>query len=496
MKPAPPPALRGRTHPEPRVVEPTRGAEAPGEGTFRPSTSSVDRTTPVPGGVIDVDRIRAEFDFPDSGRIVTNNAASTQAPRVVLDLTREVLREYENVHRGQSRASRVTTWRFESAFDTIAQWINAPSRRNIAAYRNTTEAINAVMYSLMTEFRDGDNVVTTMLEHNSNYVPWYALANEILPKFGRRIECRLARFDPATGALDLEHLASLVDSRTKLVCCTGASNFFGTKPPLSAIRSIADASGYPQPNGEHRSLMLVDGAQLLPSTYVDVQATDVDYLAFSFHKLLAPFGVGVLYGKEDLLRQALPFLYGGDMIAEGQVSPEHVGYNDLPWKFAAGTPNIIGVIQSAQTLRFTLDLAADPGERPYFRTERPIPAAIVQRSMDRIGHHTNSLAVRAIGQLSSIPGITIYGPPIGVPRSPLAAFNIAGWNPLDLASELDILGVEARAGCHCATLAHHSLGLDPPASCRLSFAVYNSTDDVDRATAAVHQVTRSGPDAR
>ncbi len=439
---------------------------------------------------LDIDWIRSQFDFVSAGRIVTNNAASTQPPRAVLDLTREVLREYENVHRGQSQASQATTMRFERAYDTMAAWINAPNRRTIVTCRNTTEAINAAMYSLMTEFRDGDNVVTTMLEHNSNYVPWYALANEILPRFGRRIECRLARFDPATGALDLDHLVSLVDERTKLVCSTGASNFFGTKPPLDVVRAIADASGYVQPTGERRSLLLVDAAQLVPSTYVDVQALDVDYLSFSFHKLLAPYGVGVLYGKEHLLEHSLPFLYGGDMIAEGRVSPDHVGYNDLPWKYAAGTPNIVGVIQSAQTLRLMLDMTTDPGEVPYFRSERPIPTHVVRRSMERIGRHTQALTVRAMEELSAVPGITIYGPPLGEVRSPLVAFNVDGWNPLDLASELDRRGVEARAGCHCATLAHHSLGLDPPASCRLSFALYNSTDDIDRATAAVADAVR------
>jgi len=456
--------------------------------------NSADRWSVYPPSVnleseFDIDWIRSQFDFVNTGRIVTNNAASTQAPLPILHLTREVLRDYENVHRGQSQASQSTTMRFELAYDTIAAWINAPSRRNIVTYRNTTEAHNAVMYSLMTEFRDGDNVVTTMLEHNSNYVPWYALTEEILPRFGRRVERRLARFDPVTGALDLHHLTSLVDERTKLVCCTGASNFLGTKPPLDIVRAIADASGYVQPTGERRSLMLVDAAQLVPSTYTDVQALDVDYLSFSFHKMLAPFGVGVLYGKEHLLDHSLPFLFGGDMIAEGQVSPDLVEYNELPWKYAAGTPNIVGVVQSAQTLRLMIDLTADPGEASFFRSERPIPAHVVRRSMERIGRHTHGLTARALDRLSAVPGITIYGPPIGVVRSPLVAFNVEGWNPLDLATELDSRGVEARAGCHCATLAHHSLGLDPPASCRLSFALYNSTDDVDRACAAVLDAT-------
>jgi len=183
--------------------------------------------------------IREQFDFDRGGRVVTNNAASTQPPRQLLDLYRSLTPFYENVHRGQSDASMYTTDRFESSYDTIADWLGAPSRRSIATYRNTTEAINAVMYSLLTEFRDGDNVVTTMLEHNSNYVPWHGLCREILPRFGRRVELRIARFDHRTGELDLDHLASLVDSRTKLVCCSGASNFLGSKPPLPVIRATS-----------------------------------------------------------------------------------------------------------------------------------------------------------------------------------------------------------------------------------------------------------------
>src|SRR3954466_3714616 len=283
---------------------------------------------------LDVRRVRGHFEFPRTGRVVTNNAATTQPPRELLDLYQDLIRTYENVHRGQSAASRRTTELFEESYDTIAAWVNAPSRRSVATYRNTTEAINAVMYSLLTEFRDGDNVVTTMMEHNSNFVPWYALCHEILPRFGRQVERRVARFDHAPGRLDLDHLLGLVDERTKLVACTGASNFLGTKPPLDVVRAISRGSGYRQPSGESGSLLLVDAAQLVPSSAVDVQALDVDYLAFSFHKMLAPFGVGVLIGKEDLLAQGRPFLYGGDMIAEGQVAPDHVAYNDLPWKYA------------------------------------------------------------------------------------------------------------------------------------------------------------------
>ena len=183
-------------------------------------------------GPVDVGAIRRHFTFAQLGRIVTNNAASTQPPRELLALYESLAPRYENVHRGQSTASQQMTAQFEQSYDTIAQFLGAPGRASIALYRNTTEAINAVMYSLLTEFRDGDNVVTTMMEHNSNYVPWYAMCKEVLPRLRRRAEYRLARFDPGTGELDLENLASLIDHRSKLVCCTGASNFLGTRTPL------------------------------------------------------------------------------------------------------------------------------------------------------------------------------------------------------------------------------------------------------------------------
>jgi cysteine desulfurase/selenocysteine lyase len=434
---------------------------------------------------LDVDAIRAHFAFPGAGRIVTNNAASTQPPRELLALYRELGPGYENVHRGQSAASRAMTGLFESAYDTIADFIGAPGRESIALYRNTTEAINAVMYSLLTEFRDGDNVVTTMLEHNSNYVPWHALAREILPRLGRRVECRLARFDPVSGELDVSHLASLVDERTKLVCCSGTSNFLGSRPDLAAVAVIARSSRYRQPGGERGSRLLVDGAQLVPGAVTDVAALDADYLAFSFHKMLAPFGIGVLYARPRLLRAALPFLYGGDMIAEGQVFPGHVGYGALPWKYSAGTPNILGAIVSAQAARLLVDLALAPRHPVYFRTSRPLRRADVRAAMRNIASWNAALTARALDGLAAVRGITIYGPPDPARRTSLVAFNIAGRDPLELAADLDRAGVEARAGCHCATLAHHALGLTPAASCRLSFYLYNTPAEVDQAVAAV-----------
>jgi len=434
---------------------------------------------------VDVRAIRRHFAFPGLGRIVTNNAASTQPPRELLQLYQSLAPGYENVHRGQSTASQQMTAWFEAAYDTIAQFIGAPGRTTIALYRNTTEAINSVMYSLLTQFRDGDNVVTTLMEHNSNYVPWHGLCREILPRLGRQVECRLARFDPVTGELDLDHLAALVDVRTKLVCCTGASNFLGTRTPLGAIAALAAASGYPQPTGEQRSYLLVDAAQLVPGTFTDVRAADVDYLAFSFHKMLAPFGVGVLYAREHLLRDGLPFLYGGDMIAEGRVFPDRVDYNALPWKYSAGTPNILGAIISAQALRLLLDLALSPDRPAWFGTARPLEDTAVRAAMDRVCAWNQQLTRRALDGLSAISGITVYGPRDPARRTSLIAFNLAGHDPLAVAQALDAAGIESRAGCHCATLAHHALNLTPPASCRLSFYLYNTPDEVDQAVAAV-----------
>ena len=445
------------------------------------------------GGLInwsawDVDSIRAHFDFPAAGRVVTNNAASTQPPRELLQLYQALAPQYENVHRGQSTASQQTTRLFELSYDDIAAFIGAPSRNNLVLVRNTTEAHNAVMYSLLTEFSDGDNVVSTLMEHNSNYVPWHALCREILPRLGRHVQCRLARFDPRTGELDLDHLASLIDARTKLVCCTGASNFLGTKNPLDRVRAMTAASGYRQPNGEQRSLLLVDGAQLVPGSFTDVQRLDVDYLSFSFHKMLAPFGMGVLYAREHLLESSLPFLYGGDMIAEGQVFPDRVAYNALPWKFAAGTPNILGTIVSAQALRSVMDLALTPRQPHFFGTTLPIERPSVECTMRRVAAWNRRLTARALEQLATIPGIRIYGPLDASRRTALVAFNIAGFDPIALAHALNEAGVESRAGCHCATLAHRALGLDPPASCRLSFYFYNTLDEVDHAVDALRGI--------
>ncbi|MDP2730731.1 MAG: aminotransferase class V-fold PLP-dependent enzyme [Dehalococcoidales bacterium] len=434
---------------------------------------------------LNVREIRKHFFFRKDRRTVTNNAATTQVPYDLLRLHASLAKRYENVHRGQSKPSQEITALLEESYQTVADFLNAPSIRNLVFYRNTTEAINSVMYALLTEFRNGDNIVTTMMEHNSNYVPWYAMCRDILPRFGVNVECRIVSFDQESGELDLDHMDRLIDSRTKLVCCTGASNFLGYKSPISLIRELSRGSGYSQPNGASGSYLLIDGAQLVPSTPVDVQQMNVDFLAFSFHKMLAPFGTGVLYAREELLDSLPPFLYGGDMIAEGQVHPESVSYNKLPWKYTAGTPNILGNIVSAQALRLILDFALRPDRGSYFRSDKKIDKIAVKLAMGKVNSYLQWLTQEAMIRMVKIPGIKIYGPVEVEKRAPLISFNINGINPITLANKLAERGVEVRAGCHCATLAHHYLGLDPPASCRLSFYIYNDIEDVERAVDAV-----------
>jgi len=438
--------------------------------------------------MINTRKVRKFFPAIKSGRILSNNAASTQAPVQLLDLLSKIMVQYDNVHRGQSKSSIITTEKFEASYDTIAQFVGAPSRKNIILYRNTTEAINSVMYSLMTEFKDGDNVVTTYMEHNSNYVPWYGLCNDILPKFGIKVECRLAKFDKETGLLDLEHLKSLIDKKTKIVCCAGASNFLGTKNPIKKLRELANQSGYIQPDGEKKSYLLIDGAQLVPNVFVDVNDLDVDFLAWSFHKMFAPFGVGALYAKESLLSRMRPFLYGGDMIAEGQVSPEKVDYNILPWKFTAGTPNIVGTILSAEAIRLLMDFSLFDGKKNYFMTDKIMERQDIKSAMDNVEEHEKLLIGEALDILKEVPYLNIYGPKDPQSRTSLVSFTCPGKSPFEVAHALSDLGVESRAGCHCATLAHHYYKLDPPASCRLSFYTYNDINDVKKACLAVKKV--------
>jgi cysteine desulfurase/selenocysteine lyase len=435
-------------------------------------------------------RIRQHFPAITKGkRICTNNAATTQIPQELLDLSCELYVMYENIHRGQSAASINMTEKFEEAYRKIAVFIGSKDWKNILLYRGTTEAINAVMYSLMTEFRDGDNVVTTYMEHNSNYVPWYALCKEIAPAFGRKIECRIVGFDRETGELDLEDLEKKVDRNTKIICCTGASNFLGTKPPIDKIVRIGKQSGYAHQNGLSGSYVLVDGAQLVPHAPVDAEKNGVDFLAWSFHKMLAPVGVGGLYVRPQVLETLRPFQYGGDMIAEGKVTAEKVEYATLPWRFTAGTPNIIGTILAGEATELIADIVLGKDYEDSPKRGR------IEEAMRSIQEYEKGLTQYLIDELTSIEGITVYGPKDASRKTSVVSFNIAGQNPMDVAKQLDRMRIESRAGCHCATLAHYYLGINPPASCRISPYFYNTIEEMKYAVDAIRKISYK-PDLR
>jgi cysteine desulfurase/selenocysteine lyase len=504
---------------------------------------------------LDINSIREHFPFLQEAidfrvknpskdtRIFTDSTASTQMPKEILEVIAKKLFSYANIHRGQYNASIETTEEFERVYNIAANLVNADSWREIILGRNATEMINLVMRGMAGQFRHGDNVVTTKLEHNSDYVPWYGL-QQSLANFGKHIDVRVVDFDPETGELDMGQLESMVDSRTKIVACTGASNFMGIKPDIKRIGAIAHSSKYEQPDGSRGSYFLVDGAQLVPGTPVDVQDIGCDFLAWSFHKMLVPLGVGGLYGRKAVMEQLDPFLFGGDMIQDADVGM--VTYKELPWKFTAGTPNILGGIASGYGMIFLMnlglgnmnrnvagDVATEIGRqnraietevlmntprgdfgykfsvpkhlheqfREYLRRHPNIAEALrnpeariertretVKRAMGNINAHTRELTQYGLDLLSKDPRIKIYGPMDASKRTSLIAFNIDGIDAESLATHLNKRHVEVRSGHHCASLAHHYLGI--PGSERMSFYVYNTKKEVEAAVEAVHEMSR------
>jgi cysteine desulfurase/selenocysteine lyase len=430
-----------------------------------------------------ITRVRRHFPaITKKRRICTNNAASSQIPKELLKLTKKLYLEYDNVHRGQSDASAITTKRFEEAYKKIAFFIGAKQWQSIVLYRGTTEAINAVMYSLMTEFHDGDNIVTTYMEHNSNYVPWYGLCKEIAPSFGKKIEYRLVGFNKKTGELDLEDMKKKVDKHTKIICCTGASNFLGTKPPIDQVVVIGKQSGYRHLNGRIGSYVLIDGAHLVPNTSVNVEKMDIDFLAWSFHKMIAPVAVGGLYIRKEIMDTLRPFHYGGDMIAEGKVTDRKVEYTAAPWKFTAGTPNIIGTILAGEVTELLVDIVLGNQFKELSKQKRK------EKAMETLQKYEQSLTQYLIDSLSAIPNVTVYGPRDASRKTPLVSFNVAGQNPMEVARKLNTMKIEVRAGCHCATLAHYYLKLNPPASCRISPYFYNTMEEMHYIVKAVKRI--------
>lgn len=378
--------------------------------------------------------------------VYLDSAATAQKPAPVL----RALEQYyahcnANVHRGVYELAEEATAAYEASRQTIATFIGATPEETIFV-RNATEAINLVAYAWGRHtVRRGDVIVLTPLEHHSNLVPWQILAHEV--------GAELAFVDlHADGSLDLESLdGHLQTGRVKLVACTYVSNVLGTITPVDEVVRRAHARG---------AVVLIDGAQAVPHFPVDVRALDVDFLAFTGHKMLGPMGIGVLYGRRELLEEMPPFLGGGEMIR--RVGLQRSSWNQLPWKFEAGTPSVGDAVALAAA------------------------AAYLRRvGLDAIEAHDRQLARYAMEKLGEIDGVEIHGPER---RGALVAFTLDGIHPHDLASLLDEQGIAVRAGHHCAQPLHDWLGV--PATTRASFYLYNDQDDVDALVAGIGEARR------
>ncbi len=402
-----------------------------------------------------LDPLAIRADFPTLARQVNghpliyfDNAASSQKPQAVIEAIRVFYQSrYASVHRGIYTLSEEATAAYERVRDKIAAFIKAPDRRGIVFTRNATEAINLVAHSWgRLNVGRGDRLLVTEMEHHSNLLPWLLLCREV----GAELI-----YLPITdeGRLDLSQLDRLLDGPVKLVAVTHASNVLGTVNPVCEIAARAHAAG---------ALVLVDGAQSVPHLPVDVEALGCDFIAFSGHKMCGPTGIGVLWGRLELLEDMPPFLVGGGMI-------ERVGRTDATWahpphKFEAGTPAIAEAIG--------LGAAVDYLEKT---------------GMEVIYAHEQALTAYAMEQLSTLPWVHIVGPPAGE-RIGVIAFTMASIHPHDLACLLDREGIAIRAGLHCAQPLHEKLGLE--ATARVSFYLYNTCDEVDRLVSALQAARR------
>lgn len=378
--------------------------------------------------------------------IYLDNAATSQKPSAVIEVMRECYEAFNaNVHRSVHALGERATMEYEQARDKVAAFIKAPARESVIFTKNATEAINLVAYSWgRKHLRKDDEIILTTMEHHSNIIPWQLIAGER--------GARLCFLDfNKDGTLDLERLQKQITGRTKLLSLTHMSNVLGTVNPVKEIVEIAHARDI---------LVLIDGAQSVPHLPVDVQQIGCDFLVFSGHKMLGPTGIGALFGRRELLDEMDPFLGGGEMMSK--VSLEYSAWNDLPWKFEAGTPPIVEAIG--------LGAAIDYLDR---------------LGMDRVAGMEAALTRYAMQKMKDIEGMEIYGPTNPSLRGGILAFNLPGIHPHDLATFLDQRGIAARAGHHCAQPLHQRLGV--PATTRFSFYIYNTFDEVDRSMLALQE---------
>ncbi len=403
---------------------------------------------------IDIERIKADFPILDQKigdyRLVyLDNAASTQKPRVVINAILEFYRKYNaNIHRGLHFLSEKATEMYEHTRTHTAEFIGGVDPHEVIFTRGTTESINLVAYTWGEEnIHEGDEIVISEMEHHANLVPWVMLAkkkNAVL----KRIPITVC------GHLDLSDIDNIITPKTKLLAISHMSNVLGTINPVAELAAKAK---------QHGAVVLADGAQASPHLAVNVNELDVDFYAFSSHKMLGPTGVGVLWGKRELLEAMPPFNMGGEMIRE--VRFDNVTWADLPNKFEGGTPNIADVVAFDAALHYLEEIG-----------------------MDRIRQHEIDLTRYALEQMAAIPGIELQGPQDAEQRGAAISFTDNDLHPHDISTFLDSRGIAIRAGHHCAQPLMRVMG--KIATARASFYVYNDEADVDALVAALKDMRR------
>ena len=396
-------------------------------------------------------------DFPILGRIIygkyplvyLDNAATTQKPRCVVEaMTEEYYNVNANVHRGVHFLSQQATELHEASRETVRRFLNARSTSEIVFTRGTTESINLVASCFGQAFmKEGDEVIISEMEHHSNIVSWQL----IQARQGIRL-----RIVPITddGRLQMEEYEKLFNERTRIVSITHVSNVLGTVNPVRDIIRIAH---------EHNVPVLIDGAQSTPHMPIDVQELDCDFFAFSGHKIYGPTGIGVLYGKEDWLDRIPPYMGGGEMIKN--VSFERTTFNELPYKFEAGTPDYIASTGLAKALDYVGSIG-----------------------FDAIEAHERDLTAYALQRMNEIEGMKIFGSKDIEEHDAVISFLVGNIHHLDMGTLLDRLGIAVRTGHHCAEPLMHRLGIE--GTCRASFALYNTREDVDALVAGIERVSQ------
>lgn len=379
--------------------------------------------------------------------VYLDNAATTQKPRSVVEaISNEYYSTNANVHRGVHFLSQKATDLHEAARERVRQFINARSTAEVLFTRGTTESLNLVASSFGEAFlKEGDEVIVSVMEHHSDIVPWQLLRER------KGIVIRVIPMDDS-GRLDLEAYERLFSERTRLVCVAHVSNVLGTVNPVKQMAATAHA---------HGAYMLVDGAQSIPHFKVDVQDLDCDFLTFSGHKIYGPTGIGVLYGRENLLEKMPPYQGGGEMIA--RVTFEHTTYERLPYKFEAGTPDYVGTHALAAAIDYVEALG-----------------------MDEIAAHERRLTQYAMERLGAIKDMHLYG--TTPDKDAVVAFNVGNIHPLDLGTLLDRLGIAIRTGHHCAQPLMQRCGVEGMA--RASFALYNTMDEIDKLAEGIERVSK------